>query len=116
MTGSTADPGVNVRLVEELFAISGKAWTGQVYTFRVSMVEIYNEALRDLLAVPPSKKNVAQADKKASLDVRLNQDGSLEVVGLEEAVCGSAHEAQKVMEARLKNRGIRLKLSHCIAD
>ena len=105
MTGTASDPGVNVRLVEELFAISSKAWTGHVYTFRVSMVELYNEALRDLLAAPSNKKDVGQADKKASLDVRLNQDGSLEVVGLEEAVCSSAVEAQKMMQAGLKNRG-----------
>eukprot|EP01044_Picomonas_judraskeda_P001040 COSAG03_NODE_54_length_16022_cov_3.869811_6_plen_737_part_00 len=108
MTGTSSDPGVNVRLVEELFAISAKAWTGHVYTFRVSMVELYNEALRDLLAAPSSKKDVAKADKKASLDVRLNQDGRLEVVGLEEAVCSSAVEAQEVMQAGLKNRGTYL--------
>lgn len=114
MTGSTSDPGVNVRLMEELFAISGKAWTGHVYTFRVSMVEIYNEALRDLLAAPSNKKDIAKADKKASLDVRLNQDGNLEVVGLEETVCGNALEAQKVMEAGLKNRGTHLQSMYCI--
>jgi hypothetical protein len=71
-------------------------------------VELYNEALRDLLAAPSSKKDVAKADKKASLDVRLNQDGRLEVVGLEEAVCSSAVEAQEVMQAGLKNRGTYL--------
>ena len=108
MTGSAADPGVNVRLMEELYSIASKAWTGHVYTFRVSMVEIYNEALRDLLAAPTSSGNrdMGKADKKDSLDIRLNKDGSLEVVGLEEAVCGSAVEAQKVMEAGLKNRAV----------
>ena len=56
-------------------------------------------------SVTSGKKDIAKADKKASLDLRLNQDGSLQVAGLEEAVCGSAADAQKVMEAGLKNRG-----------
>ena len=55
-----------------------------VCTFRVSMVEIYNEALRDLLAVAPSEKaqekDLAKKGQAAGLDIRCGHPAAKKVL------------------------------------
>jgi kinesin family protein C2/C3 len=59
--------GVNFRALEELFRLTDSARThGYCYSVSISVVEVYNETLRDLLADP-------RAPKK--LEIRNGQDG-----------------------------------------
>lgn len=51
MQGSKEDPGVNVRAISTLFkVIDERRADGWSYTVSVSVLEIYNETIRDLLA------------------------------------------------------------------
>lgn len=58
MEGTPEHRGVNYRTLEELFRIS-KERQGMKYELLVSMLEVYNEKIRDLLA-----ENVSEPSKK----------------------------------------------------
>ena len=49
MEGVPENRGVNYRALEELFKISEARTTSVAYTFLVSILEVYNEKIRDLL-------------------------------------------------------------------
>lgn len=51
MEGPPEDPGINYRMLSKMFDLAAQR-RGSEYRFRVSMVEIYNEELRDLLVDP----------------------------------------------------------------
>ena len=108
MTGTPADPGVNVRLMGEIFRLSQNAWTGCTYTFSVSMVELYNDNIRDLLntAVDPMQKDLSKQKAGNYLDIKLSADGSVVAARLQEQVCADEAAAVGVMEAGLKNRSV----------
>ncbi|XP_035768636.1 kinesin-like protein KIFC3 [Neolamprologus brichardi] len=87
MEGVADNPGINQRALRLLFSeVSEKApdWD---YKMTVSMVEIYNETLRDLLGENPSDK----------LDIKMNPDGSgqLYVPGLTEITVQSPEDINK---------------------
>ena len=48
--------GVNYRTLEELFNIAEERKESVTYDLSVSVLEVYNEQIRDLLATSPSKK------------------------------------------------------------
>lgn len=52
MIGSTTDPGIMVRIMNDLFNYSQKAGNsqGNVYKVTVSFLEVYNENIKDLLS------------------------------------------------------------------
>uniref|UniRef100_A0AAX7W2S0 Kinesin-like protein n=1 Tax=Astatotilapia calliptera TaxID=8154 RepID=A0AAX7W2S0_ASTCA len=96
MEGVTDNPGINQRALRLLFSeVSEKApdWD---YKITVSMVEIYNETLRDLLGENPSDK----------LDIKMNPDGSgqLYVPRLTEITVQSPEDINKVFELGHVNR------------
>ncbi|XP_039867845.1 kinesin-like protein KIFC3 isoform X6 [Simochromis diagramma] len=96
MEGVADNPGINQRALRLLFSeVSEKApdWD---YKITVSMVEIYNETLRDLLGENPSDK----------LDIKMNPDGSgqLYVPGLTEITVQSPEDINKVFELGHVNR------------
>ncbi|NXP45392.1 KIFC3 protein, partial [Heliornis fulica] len=96
MEGTADNPGINQRALQLLFnEVQAKAddWD---YTISVSVAEVYNESLRDLLAKEPQEK----------LDIKMCPDGSgqLYVPGLTELRVQSVEDIKKVFEFGHVNR------------
>lgn len=56
MEGTEQNRGVNYRTLDQLFEIAKERSETFTYNISVSVVEVYNEQIRDLLAAPTSKK------------------------------------------------------------
>lgn len=56
MEGSEQDRGVNYRTLEQLFKISDERKETLSYKISISVLEVYNEQIRDLLATSPTSK------------------------------------------------------------
>lgn len=56
MEGTEKNRGVNYRTLEELFKVAKERKETFVYNISVSVLEVYNEQIRDLLATSPSSK------------------------------------------------------------
>ena len=56
MEGSEDNRGVNYRTLEQLFKIAEERRETFVYDISVSVLEVYNEQIRDLLASSPTSK------------------------------------------------------------
>ncbi|KAK2978742.1 hypothetical protein RJ640_003901 [Escallonia rubra] len=65
MEGTEENRGVNYRTLEELFRIAKERAETFTYNISVSVVEVYNEQIRDLLATSPSSKNMLCITVKA---------------------------------------------------
>nr|CAB3259128.1 kinesin-like protein KIFC3 [Phallusia mammillata] len=94
MEGTAAKPGINQRALADLFAIIEDRSADWSYTIAVSLVEIYNEALRDLLSSASQQK----------LDIKMNVDGSLFVQGLTSRQVNNLDDVNKVFETGKLNR------------
>ncbi|XP_061819739.2 kinesin-like protein KIFC3 isoform X1 [Nerophis lumbriciformis] len=90
MEGVPEDPGLNPRALRLLFSEVMDKSPDWEYKISVSMVEIYNETLRDLLGHNISDK----------LDIKMNPDGSgqLYVPGLTQVQVQSPEDINKVLE------------------
>ncbi|XP_060119820.1 kinesin-like protein KIFC3 [Heteronotia binoei] len=96
MEGVPGNPGISQRALQALYREMEAKEGDWKYTVSLSMVEIYNEAIRDLLARDPPEK----------LDVKLNPDGSgqLHVPGLTCVEVGSFREIKKMLSLGKRNR------------
>ncbi|XP_037395773.1 kinesin-like protein KIFC3 isoform X2 [Pygocentrus nattereri] len=96
MEGIPEDPGINQRALRLLFSEVSEKKPDWDYNITVSMVEIYNETLRNLLGDNPSEK----------LDIKMCPDGSgqLYVPGLTEFTVESVEDINKVFELGHMNR------------
>ncbi|XP_020365407.1 kinesin-like protein KIFC3 isoform X2 [Rhincodon typus] len=96
MEGSPEDPGINQRALRLLFGEVAERSADWDLTITVSMAEIYNETLRNLLAKDPSEK----------LEIKLSPDGSgqLYVPGLIQIRVQSVDDINKVFELGRVNR------------
>ncbi|XP_051884013.1 kinesin-like protein KIFC3 isoform X2 [Pristis pectinata] len=96
MEGLPEDPGINQRALQHLFGEVAERSTDWDLTITVSMAEIYNETLRNLLAKDPSEK----------LEIKLSPDGSgqLYVPGLIQIRVQSVDDINKVFELGRVNR------------
>lgn len=54
--GTEHNRGVNYRTLEQLFEISKERSETSTYNISVSVLEVYNEQIRDLLATSPTSK------------------------------------------------------------
>ncbi|XP_074054832.1 kinesin-like protein KIFC3 isoform X2 [Macrotis lagotis] len=96
MEGTIENPGINQRALQLLFSEVQEKASDWEYTITVSVAEIYNEALRDLLGKEPQEK----------LEIKLCPDGSgqLYVPGLTEFKVQSVEDINRVFEFGHTNR------------
>jgi len=81
MQGYDGDAGVNVRAVNELFAIAKERSMSHSFAIKVTLIEIYNETLRDLLEPRD------EAGKDKALDVKLASSGDPGAAGFNGGTC-----------------------------
>ncbi|KAL0335500.1 UNVERIFIED_CONTAM: Kinesin-like protein KIN-14S [Sesamum radiatum] len=91
MEGTPENRGVNYRTLDELFRISNERSSIMRYELFVSMLEVYNEKIRDLLV-----ENSNQPVKK--LEIKQSAEGTQEVPGLVEARVYGTDEAEKAKQ------------------
>ncbi|WCJ43156.1 Kinesin-like protein KIN-14S [Euphorbia peplus] len=114
MEGTPDNRGVNYRTLEELFRISQERSAVMNYEISVSMLEVYNEKIRDLLAEtsnqPPKKLEIKQA-----------AEGTQEVPGLFEACVYGTEEVWELLKSGGKARSVgstnaneQSSRSHCL--
>jgi len=93
MTGIPKDPGLNIRILRELFDLRNKKRKEVAIDISISVLEIYNEALRDLLG----SKNGKNLEVKAT-------DKDVTIPGLEEMPVNSVEEVLDFMSQAETNR------------
>ena len=75
MEGSPTDPGVTPRAFEELFRVANESWGNYQYKFNVSLMEIYNEQIKDLLVEKKGTDNVRH-------EVKTTDDGEVYITDI----------------------------------
>ena len=104
MQGPQDDPGVYTRALHELFAVVDQREQTHKYTMQVSMVEIYNETIRDLLCDEKTAKNQAKTRGSGKgLDIKKGEHGN-EVIGAEHLPVNCPDDIHYIMERGSKNR------------
>ncbi|XP_064410312.1 kinesin-like protein KIFC3 [Latimeria chalumnae] len=100
MEGTSETPGINHRALNILFRELEQRDGMWRYTVSLSMIEIYNELLRDLLGKDPQEK----------LDIKMKPDGSglLHVPGLRSMEVQNFSDIKKVLALGKRNR-----VTHC---
>nr|XP_024930280.2 kinesin-like protein KIN-14R isoform X1 [Ziziphus jujuba var. spinosa] len=90
MEGPEQNRGVNYRTLEHLFKIAEERRETFIYDISVSVLEVYNEQIRDLLASSPASKK---------LEIRQASEGVHHVPGIVEAKAENISEVWSVLQA-----------------
>ncbi|KAH7436395.1 hypothetical protein KP509_05G018100 [Ceratopteris richardii] len=101
MEGNVNDRGVNYRTLEELFQLTEKRKGQYAYTISVSVLEVYNEQIRDLLAQPLPPGQCAR-----KLEIKQVTEGVHHVPGLTEATVQCIEEVWDVLQTGSRARAI----------
>ncbi|CAN6450848.1 unnamed protein product [Victoria cruziana] len=97
MEGTEQNRGVNYRTLQELFRIANERRESVKYEIFISVLEVYNEQIRDLLdPAPPSKK----------LEVRQEAEGVHHVPGVVEAKVDNIQEVWSVFQCGSNARAV----------
>eukprot|EP00697_Spironema_sp_BW2_P004201 gnl/Spiro4/15693_TR8438_c0_g1_i1.p1 gnl/Spiro4/15693_TR8438_c0_g1~~gnl/Spiro4/15693_TR8438_c0_g1_i1.p1 ORF type:complete len:1031 (+),score=286.05 gnl/Spiro4/15693_TR8438_c0_g1_i1:63-3155(+) len=111
MEGPPEDPGINYRTLQNLFDLSSQRAPDFQYELTMSILEIYNEQIRDLLSHTGDR-----------LDIR-HVGNSVEVAGLTSRPVFSLDEVLRVMEEGQSNRSTgrtnmneHSSRSHCVTS
>lgn len=94
MTGPPESRGVNHRALAELFRLCDERSAAFIYTIQVSMLEIYNECIRDLVT--------GKTDNR--LEIKLGPDGNPFVPDLIWIPVESLQQVWSVIDAGTRNR------------
>ncbi|XP_020217268.1 kinesin-like protein KIN-14R isoform X2 [Cajanus cajan] len=97
MEGTEQNRGVNYRTLEHLFKISNERSETFKYDISVSVLEVYNEQIRDLLATGPTSKR---------LEVKLASEGFHHVPGVVEVKIDNINEVWSVLQAGNNARAV----------
>uniref|UniRef100_A0A0E0NNQ8 Kinesin motor domain-containing protein n=1 Tax=Oryza rufipogon TaxID=4529 RepID=A0A0E0NNQ8_ORYRU len=97
MEGTERNRGVNYRTLEELFKIAEERKETVTYSISVSVLEVYNEQIRDLLASSRSSKK---------LEIKQASEGSHHVPGIVEAKVENIKEVWDVLQAGSNARAV----------
>ena len=100
MQGPANDPGVYTRSLEELFKIKEQRKATHEYTLTVSMVEIYNESIRDLLIPTDSAPN------NNVLEIRKSKEGGNYLPNANLMNVESQEDIVKMMKIGEHNRSV----------
>ncbi|CAN7040719.1 hypothetical protein IGI04_006169 [Brassica rapa subsp. trilocularis] len=116
MEGTPENRGVNYRTLKNLFEIMKERENRYSYEISVSVLEVYNEQIRDLLV--PASQNVSAAKR---FEVRQVGEGNHHVPGLFEARVTSIEEVWDVLKTGSNARAVgkttaneHSSRSHCI--
>lgn len=103
MLGSAASgPGVMVLAIEALFEAMSRAEAEHSFELRLSYLEVYNETIRDLLAVP----GVTPPPPPTGLELRQEAKKGVIVCGLTEHKPERASEVLEMIEAGNAKRSV----------
>ncbi|KAK7307276.1 hypothetical protein VNO77_40187 [Canavalia gladiata] len=97
MEGTERNRGVNYRTLEHLFKISRERSETFSYDISVSVLEVYNEQIRDLLATGQTSKR---------LEIKQVSDGFHPVPGVVEAKVDNINEVWNVLQAGSNARAV----------
>ncbi|KIH52546.1 kinesin motor domain protein [Ancylostoma duodenale] len=95
MEGPETNPGINQRAIMQLFEAADGRNEDIDYEINVSMMEIYNEKIRDLLG-----------SSNSPLAIRLGEDGRLSIPGLREVRVTSVEHVIEVLQEGKKNKAV----------
>lgn len=112
MEGTEQNRGVNYRTLEQLFKIVEERKETSTFCMFVSVLEVYNEQIRDLLATAPASKR---------LEIKQASEGFHHVPGIVEAKVENIKEVWNVLSAGRNARAVgsnnvneHSSRSHCI--
>ncbi|XP_062100705.1 kinesin-like protein KIN-14R isoform X2 [Humulus lupulus] len=97
MEGTEMNRGVNYRTLEQLFQISKERSEMFTYDISVSVLEVYNEQIRDLLATSSTSKK---------LEIKQASEGSHHVPGIVEAKVTNINQVWTVLQAGSNARAV----------
>eukprot|EP00736_Rhodelphis_marinus_P006089 Rmarinus@m.13914 len=97
MLGPPENEGVNIRALRELFSVIGERKGDYDISLRVSILEIYNESVRDLLADP-------SLTPLKNYEIKQHADGSMFVKDAVVAEIEDVQEAMDYLQLGIKNR------------
>ncbi|KGN53526.1 kinesin-like protein KIN-14Q isoform X1 [Cucumis sativus] len=116
MEGTEGARGVNYRILEELFRLTKERQKLHRYKVSVSVLEVYNEQIRDLLVSGSQLGNSAKR-----LEVRQISEGIHHVPGMVEAPVDNMNEVWEVLQTGSNARAVgstncneHSSRSHCI--
>ncbi|XP_061945324.1 kinesin-like protein KIN-14S [Populus nigra] len=99
MEGNPENRGVNYRTLDELFRLSQERSGVMRYELFVSMLEVYNEKIKDLLV-----ENSNQPTKK--LEIKQTAEGTQEVPGLVEAQVNATEDVWELLKSGSRARSV----------
>ncbi|XP_052678173.1 kinesin-like protein klp-3 isoform X2 [Crassostrea angulata] len=94
MMGPDNNPGINIRAMKELFDVCKERAETVTYTLKVSLIEIYNETIQDLLTTDAKALELRTAGNKVSIP------------NLKEVVIRNLDDIKKTMAQGDKNRTV----------
>jgi kinesin family member C2/C3 len=105
MNGPPSNPGVNQRALHALFENAAQRSDEIKYDIQVSLLEIYNEKIRDLLSPTSRPRSPGSDNGVAGLKVVQGKNG-MEVVGLSKHIVSSPDQVNALLTQGSRNRSV----------